>query len=413
MKTTACVFASSLLLLVSNPVTWETRADEFSTVFQLRNSIAADDHLLSTHIADRHQWELRTTASDILGQSLVNGERLHFPGGSGMRGFIESSTERSDALRSTLYSTNANRQAVKTASFNLLPTISLVGELSRDTSRISASGFSGNLDRERASVEAQWVVYSGGANWARIRKSRHIAEASEWNYLAAERQIFLTNSGVYLEAVSAQKLVNAISDTVRRLKRIRYSTKLQYKAGFSSKTDIAQIDAEIASVSIQLEQARTTLEQQRIIYRDLVGREAPRKLADPKVSHLIPKTRQAAVDRALQSNYTINAAVSSHYAALENSNEAKGQLLPKVTLFANGSTRDNTVLNTSMRDYDWSAGIRVNIPLVNFSDRSRFHETRANAIAADYRQGIRTALSDGKWNRVGQRIIHCGVKTNC
>jgi len=383
MKTTACVIAGSMLLLASTPAAWEARADELLSIFHLRNSIAANDYSLSTHIADRHQWELRSGTSDILGQSLVSEVNPQFPGGSGLRGFIENSMERSDALRSTLYSTNASRQAVKTANFNLLPTISLIGELSRDTSRTSVTGLTGSMDREQASVEAQWVVYSGGANWARIRQSRHTAEAAEWNYLAAERQIFLTNSGVYLEAVSAQKLVHAISKTIRRLKRIRYSTKLQYEAGFASRTDIAQIDAEIASVSTQLEQARATLEQQRIFYRDLVGRDAPRKLVDPKVSHLIPKSRQIAIERALHSNHTINAANSSHYAAIENSKVARGELLPTVTLFATGNTRDNTVVNTD-RDYDWSAGVRVNVPLLNLSSHSRYHEARANAIAADF-----------------------------
>ncbi|MEM7069817.1 MAG: TolC family protein, partial [Pseudomonadota bacterium] len=384
MKVPAGIFASSLAaLIVGSAYAGEHARNPSTLPFFLRSSISADESPASTHIANRSQWELRNSQPSLLDQTLVGELRPGHTSESSFTGFLTSSTQRSDELLSSLYNSNADRQAVKTAAFDLLPTISLIGEISRDTRRTSVTS---SINRERtkqARIEAEWVVYSGGANWAAVRAAQYAADASDWNYLATERQIILSHASIYLETIAAQNQVDAIAKTVHRLKRIRRSTKAQYQAGLTSKTDIAQVDAEIASVSSELAVAKSRLEQQRIAYQDLTGRPAPNRLKEPSLGRLIPKSKDAAVERALQSNHIINAAFATYDAAVENSKVAKGRLLPRVSLFADGSTRDERLVDQD-REYDWSAGVRVNVPLVNLGNNSRYHEARARAIAADF-----------------------------
>ncbi len=297
-------------------------------------------------------------------------------------GFLRASLDRSDALRASIHQANAAHYALRATQFRLLPTLSLEAETGteRDASRyrgISEVPFS------EASITANWTVYSSGANWYSVKAAKSAVRAADLRFLATERQAFVESANVYLELYANHKTVRAIESTLSRLKRIKFMVRRLYDAGLTSRYDIAQVDAEIESVVVELETAQTQYKQQRIAYRTLTGHEPDDQLSHPGVDHLVPSSKQEALERALKANISVMAASADAEVARYNSKVARAGFLPRVSLFAS-TTAEKTMFIDNTRRPDWRIGARLTIPLVDLSAMSTYREAKQNALSASY-----------------------------
>lgn len=340
-----------------------------------------DDMRLSESIKNSSKWNIRLKYKNSLENSLLLYDEQQFIKlDSSLRGTIAISLQNSDALRAQLHQTNSNYFLSEAARFALLPTISFQVEKFRV---FGSPVISNNELNTRTSVSANWTIFSSGARWASIKSADYTTISSDFNYLVSERQTLLQNLGNYMQLGVNMRIVSAIQNTLKRLKRLRRTTNKQYKAGIASLTDIAQIDAEISSIKSQLIATKQTKEEFKIVFKDVVGKEPPNKVQMPKVVHLVPDDKKVAVTRALNNNYAIAAASASYNAALSNKDVIRGQSLPQVDIFANAST-NNFQESTFGDNETWEVGARLTIPLVNLQNLSSYKQATEQALSAKY-----------------------------
>lgn len=366
-------------------------------VFQLRNRIVIQhvdlrgalehNHLtLEDELKNASNWGLRSSRSATLQSSflLTSGS---YQKTSHLRSFLSGAINNSASLRSTLHEANAKHHASRSAIFSLLPTLRLTVEKGRESSINTSNNLSSMADISQASIAMDWTVYSSGARWGAIQSARWDAIAADLQFLATERQLFLENVAIYLELSTRKKLLREIRNTKNRLQKIRDSVNSQYFAGLTSRTDIAQVDAEIAAVQSEIEAAKYGFENQKVAYRKATGLEAPNNIAFPKVGHLIPASKEDAISRALNRNFTVQAAYATANSAAENSRAVRGQFLPRISLYSSATVKKNRNLQNSTNNgtRDWTAGVRLTVPLVDLPSMSSYQESRQQALAATYR----------------------------
>jgi len=303
---------------------------------------------------------------------------------SPLRGLITSSISQSDALQALSYDAQAAHEGINIASFRLLPEISFSAEIGKTNSLSSTSSAPVDRNVQTGSVNLKWTAFSSGANFATIKSAKYSALAADMEYLAQERRAIMESLSIYLQLLGNQKLIVSMQNTKSRMRRILKSTKTQFKAGFASRTDVAQVNSEIASLNTQIEQARQSLEQNKVIWKSLTGKFASPKLKIPNIAKLIPKSKKRTLQKALNGNPIIFASNYSADAAEQNSKAAMAQFLPNVSLYGNIDTNLNgSAFSNDNRE--WTAGIQVNIPLVNFAATSQYKQSRHSSLAARYR----------------------------
>lgn len=359
--------------------------------FHLRGSVYRSEPSLKRKIEKASRWGLRNSRKVHLDGSLVSSAVVEEIDIGSLRGFLSTSLNRSNRLKSAIHEANAAHYSAQAEFSRLLPTVSFTAEIEREAQVNHPIGVHRELESRNSAITANWTVFSGGANWTAYKAAKHQAVTADLRYLAGERQVFVENAAIYLDLLGGKRLVQAIGETNARLKQIRNVIREQFRAGLASKTDIAQIDSEIASVEAELEAANSSLEQLKISYTTVVGIKPPKMLKIPNTSHIVPKTRKAALDRALSSNHLIDAAYSNQRAAQYRKRSIFGQFLPQVSLFATGQVNEFNY-DKGRDDYDWSVGARLTVPLVNAATVPRYLEAKERAISADYQVG------DTQWN---------------
>ena len=358
-------------------------ADSQEAPIVLRGSLAEDGISLNRKIQKASQWGLRNSRKLNLKTSLVAEEPATAMDLGELRGFLSTAINRSHRLKSAIHEANAAHFSAQAEFSRLLPTVSLTGEIEREAQVNHRLGIHREVETRTGALTVNWTVFSSGANWAAYKAAKHQAITTDLRYLAGERQVFVENAAVYLDLAGAERLVRAIADTKTRLRRIRRIIAAQYTAGLTSRTDIAQIDSEIASVDAELEVAKSSRQQLRIAYRTLIGQAPPKRLKPPRFDHIVPKTKQAALERAMRSNHLISAAYSNERATRMRKRSILGQSLPQVSLFASGEVSEFSY-DRAREDYDWSVGARITVPLFNAGTTSRYLEARERSIAASY-----------------------------
>lgn len=326
-------------------------------------------------------WSLRRSHDLIESRTLLT-DAMPEPSPRTLRKMVDTSLKRSDALEAARSRAEADAYAAEAEQARLLPSVSL--SASRDYQMRPGSSYASSATaiRDRAVISAEWTVFSSGANWSAIKARRLTAEATAYGYLAAERQALLEHLDVYLKTVSARKLVATIGTTLRRLQEIRRSTRSRFEAELASRTDLAQIDAEISAGKAELEAAKSLRERQEIAYRDLTGSAPPATLAMPNPGRHLPAKRAALMQRALFGNIALAEAGASAAAAEADRAAVKGEYLPRLSIY--GSTELSDGDDRDFEDSDWQVGIKLSVPLVDFAAMPRYREASARAAASRY-----------------------------
>lgn len=364
---------------------FQLRSNYKRPLIDLRGPLDHDHLSLKRELENASNWGLRSHRNARLRASLLLASRPYYET-SQLRSFLHLAINNSASLRSTLHEANASHHRSRAALFDLLPTLSFTAEIGKEGRSGSTNNPSYTSKNRQARVALDWTVYSSGAKWGAVQSARWGAIASDLQFLAIERQTFLEKVTIYVELSTRKKLVNEIRNTKLRLHKIRENVRGQYSAGLTSRTDIAQVDAEIAAVEIELESAKYAFEQQKVAYFNATGVNAPHNMAFPNVGHLVPTSKRDAISRALNRNFSLHSAYATANSAAANSRAVRGSFLPRVSLYASASIANNTNSQNSSNDgRSWATGVRLTVPLVDLSSMSGYQESRQQALAATYR----------------------------
>ena len=362
----------------------------------LRGQEKREDLALSSKLHHADIWRLRNMQPEVTPGSLLRDDMgevyeaaRHYRGQVAgeafqLRGYLVDSLENSDKLKAELHRANAAHAASEAAIGAFLPKVTLQVDHGEEGSDYPLASVAGKYDT--GTISGEWTLFSSGMNLANLLSARARAGSADMKYLAAERRQVYDSLVIYLQLYAAQKLVASIEDTLSRLDEIRVSTNRLFGAGFASRTDIAQVESEIASVRAQYEQAASSLREQEIAFTSATGRNPPAHTVLPRVDNLLPSTLNAALDRALAGNFTIGASDLLADSAEKDSHAAMARYLPRVSLYGSADTRiENSNYDPfADRKYNWDVGVRLTVPLADFSASGTYRQARETAFAARY-----------------------------
>lgn len=298
--------------------------------------------------------------------------------------FIDSSLQNSDLLRGSLHDSMAAAEAKSAAFFALFPSIGFESVKSRSVELTSLGASPVENTTLTNSFSGNWNVFSSGAGIASMRAAKFTALSADMQYLSNERRVVVEAVGVYLQLLSGQKLQASLSSAKARMNKILRTTRAKYKAGFSSRTDVAQVENEIADIELQVSQATTSLNQSHVKWLSLTGRRASKHLSMPAIGQLLPSSKQATIQKALHSNPAILGAQYSAKAAHQQIRVASAQFLPKVTVYGTIDIGSNNRYSPT-KDNQWEVGAKLSVPLMNLSSSSQYRQARETAHASKYR----------------------------
>ena len=263
---------------------------------------------------------------------------------------------------------------------------------------------SSDSDSLSYSLSADQTLYRGG-------RTRAAMDQALANIYAARAQLSSTEQSVLLDAVSAfmnvrrdEAILDIRANNVAVLERQLDASSDRFEVGEITRTDVSQAEARLAGARSQLAAAQAALTASRAGYERVVG-QAPGTLAEPPPLPPLPEDLQAAFDLALENNPDVIAADFAEEAATAGVRNAKGAMLPTVSLSASASSSDS--YNSGPFEFEGSpfesestqVGGRVSIPLysagVNSSSlrQARQNEARARSDRRNVERLVRESVS--------------------
>lgn len=305
---------------------------------------------------------------------------------SGLRQSIDATIRSSDKLRAGLHDSNAAHYKVQAVRASLLPTItaSTSFENARNHDEVLTSRSSTNGRRHSSSINVSMPLFSSGRIYYGIKSARHAALAKDYEYLALEKQTAFEGVAVYLDIYLANRRERAFRRNADALAGILTGVEKQYEAGFAGRTDVAIAAAELAQMRERVITERARLREAESDFANRTGLPAPVIKGAPRVHNLVPKSLEAALSAGLTNNAAILAAENTARADLYNSHSVRRQYLPQVTL-------DGGYDRTRYLDFDrkpennWRVGVKLTVPLVDFTAAPTVLESREKALSSKYR----------------------------
>ena len=183
-------------------------------------------------------------------------------------------------------------------------------------------------------------LFNGLKTVSSTKQAKANVRAGRQNLLAVEQEVLLDAATAYMDVLKDRQVTNLRRKNVSFLQQQLNASNTRFEVGEITRTDVAQSRARLSLARSQLAQARAQLGASNARYIQLISRK-PGKLAYPRVSPRVPKSLRQALAQAQRINPQILAAAFNEEAARHNISVVRGDLLPKISLDASYSYRQN------------------------------------------------------------------------
>ena len=174
-------------------------------------------------------------------------------------------------------------------------------------------------------------VWRGGRTTAATAQAEGNVRAERANLIAQQEQSLANGMSAYVNAVQDQQLYEINSDNVSLAQKTLDATRLRFKLGEVTRTDVAQAEAGLAQAQNQLATAYSQLQTALATYRSEIG-PVPQQLVAPQPLAMPARTEQQAEAVALANNAAILNAAYADGAAKDAVNVAFANLMPEFSL---------------------------------------------------------------------------------
>jgi TolC family type I secretion outer membrane protein len=179
-------------------------------------------------------------------------------------------------------------------------------------------------------LTATQPVYRGGRTEAQVRQAINTVEATRAQTLAVETAVFQAVAQAYLDVVRDQDLLAVNRNNEYVLGQELEATRIRVEIGELTGTDLAQARSSLEQATAQRIAAEGQLEISRANYTRAVG-HPPGSLTLPRERPALPATREEALRLAARANPNVIAAGFTEFAARDNIDVVRGQLLPQIS----------------------------------------------------------------------------------
>jgi outer membrane protein len=198
----------------------------------------------------------------------------------------------------------------------------------------SLSNTNGTLNPRSAQIAIQQNVFDGFRTYNNVKGAEAAVEAGREDLRSAEVNVLLNAATSYMNVVRDQAIVKLRQNNVRVLSEQLRATQDRFKVGEVTRTDVAQAQSGLAQSQADLSIAQGTLYGDQASFAQFIG-HPPGTLRDPgPPSKLLPKSLQGAIDVAQAENPGILGAIFRERAQEHQVKQAKGQLLPTLSVNA-------------------------------------------------------------------------------
>lgn len=357
-----------------------------SSGYVLKNTFDALLFRGSTHAVADRAVVIELPSRQPLRQSMLHSVNYE----TGLRGGTVSIAESvSTALRGS-YSTrerlekaNAEKARMHTAMAKFLPSLSATFEAT-NSKRNSVSSGSYRQDNLSVTLEASMPIFTSGVNINTYRQAKHISIAADYSYLAEEHRATIEAVTAHVNLRLNRKIENRLSDNVAAMQRVLKIADKLYQAGDTSKTDVAIAKANVESARSELDLARRSREETQTDYKSVTGQIAPTSLSLSKAESLLPASLEQAIASAMANNPQLQASRHTAIASEHNAKVVRGRFGPQVDAFGRYDKYFYDSVQEDRED-DYTVGVRVRVPILDFSAVPSINAARHEAAEFGYK----------------------------
>jgi outer membrane protein len=196
------------------------------------------------------------------------------------------------------------------------------------------SSNNGTLNPRSAQVAIAQNVFDGFRTYNGVKGAEAAVEAGREDLRAAEINVLLNAATAYMNVVRDQAIVRLRQNNVRVLAEQLRAAQDRFKVGEVTRTDVAQAQSGLAQSQADLSIAQGTLYGDQATFAQFIG-HPPGSLRDPgPPTKLLPKSLPAAIDITQAENPGVLGAIFRERAQEHQVKQAKGQLLPTLSVNA-------------------------------------------------------------------------------
>jgi outer membrane protein len=234
-----------------------------------------------------------------------------------------------------------------------------------------------------ATLNATQPLYTGGRTAATVRAAEAAVLAGRESLRATEASVLLSVILSYQDVLRDQTLLAIRQDDMRALSRVQDEIVAKREVGAISATDVAQIQAQVATAQATLDAAEGQLQLSRAEYAAAVGQN-PGSLTPPPPLPNLPADVTAAFDAAEAESPALRQAALTEQSSRSRIEEARAAYGPTVVAGASyGYLGSNQPAQTLTYDNALTAQITVTQPLFS-----------GGLISSGVRQAIETNTAD-------------------
>lgn len=203
----------------------------------------------------------------------------------GLKEAMEAAYENSDLLEQNRYLARIGQENIAQRVAALRPTLSMIATRSRTDA-------SGSLS-ETINLTAELVLFASGSRSAQLAAARASAEATQAQLTGLEGQVLLDAVTAYMNVWRDVQVVNVRQSNLRVVEEQLRAARDRFELGETTRTDVAQAEAQLAAARSALAAAQGTLSISRELYELAVG-VAPSNLGAPGARPELPPSVEAA-----------------------------------------------------------------------------------------------------------------------
>lgn len=231
--------------------------------------------------------------------------------------------EHSDLLDQNRYLLRLQDEGVAQAVAALRPVFSFVASTSRDLVNETSS--------TTASIIGEYVLYSGGSRTAALQAAREAVFGARQQLVSLEQQVLLDAVTAYIGVWRDAQVVDVRERNVRVITQQLRAARDRFEVGETTRTDVAQAEAQLAEARSALAAAHGAYEISRELFALAVGRY-PNGLGGLGGLPGLPHTEEDAVALASQSHPSVLALQHEVTAADLAVDQARAAYRPTLTL---------------------------------------------------------------------------------
>ena len=199
-----------------------------------------------------------------------------------------------------------------------------------------------NLEPYGFGVTISQTLFDGFQTYNNVSAAKSAIYASRETLRNTEQNILFDGASAYMNVIRDRAIAGYREQALEFLRELVRSERARFEVGESTRTDVAQAEAQQAAARAQLSGARATLRSNSAVFRQIIGVE-PGRLTRPRgVARLVPGQLDRAYDIAFAEHPAIQATRHLVDQAEWNVKSAESDLLPRVQLQGSQTKRFNS-----------------------------------------------------------------------